>query len=227
MQTAASAPALIDQLALAEGALAEAQAMLRKFVPESIIERLKSAPGQPITDHYASASVLFADIAGFVAIARKLGSRKTVALLDTLTREFDRTAARHGVEKIKSIGDGYMAVAGVPVAQRDHRDRLARVALDMREAVRRVAGETGLDLKVRIGIASGPVTAGVIGSSKMAFDVWGDTVNLAARLERLANADEIVLSQAATDGLGRAFTVGYRGEARIRGFGTEETWVLG
>lgn len=226
MRSTASASALLDRLALAERALAEAQTMLRGFLPESVIERMKSAPGQSIADHYASASVLFADLAGFVAIAKMLGPGKTVALLDTLTREFDKAAARHGVEKIKTMGDGYMAVAGVPVEQADHRARLARVALDMQDAVRRVAARTGLELVIRIGIASGPVTAGVIGASRMSFDVWGDTVNLAARLERMAGPDEILLCGDTSAGLGREFEAAHRGRAGIRGLGVADTWAL-
>jgi adenylate cyclase len=110
---------------LAERANAESQALLRKILPDFVIARLMAAPEASIADHFADASVLFADIQGFVAIAKQLGNARTVALLDHLTREFDALALCHGVEKIKTIGDGYMAVAGVPHPQPDHCERLA------------------------------------------------------------------------------------------------------
>lgn len=226
MQYASAAPVLLDQLRIAELALAESQALLAKILPNFVIERLKKLPQEPIADSFSNASVLFADIEGFVAIARTLGGRKTVNLLDRLMREFDALAARHGVEKIKTIGDAYMAVAGIPQSQDDHCERLAELALDMLAAAGRVGSDTGVEIKLRIGIAAGPVMAGVIGVSKFAYDVWGNTVNLAARLERLATSGQILLCRRAKRQLGSRFRLSSRGEVTVRGLGTGEIWAL-
>jgi adenylate cyclase len=225
LSIAAETP-LLDQLRATERALAASQALLAKMLPDFVIERLTAEPGQPITDSFADASVLFADISGFVGIAKRLGNERTVALLNRLTRAFDALAVRHGVEKVKTIGDGYMAVAGVPHLQADHCERLARLALDMREAAIRISRETGVEIKLHIGIASGPVTAGVIGVDRIAYDVWGHTVNLASRLQGAAAADEILISREAGQQLGEDFVQGYRGEVQIKGLGKGEAWVL-
>lgn len=227
MQPIAHMPDLQDRLILAERANAESQALLRKILPDFVIARLIAAPETSIADHFADASVLFADIQGFVAIAKRLGNARTVALLDHLTREFDALAVCHGVEKIKTIGDGYMAVAGVPHPQPDHCERLARLALDM-QAVARVVGEAfDIDLTLRIGIAAGAVTAGVIGVHKVAYDAWGDTVNLAARLEGMARGGQILISAEARSQLNRRFTFGKVQRVAVRGLGVEDTCPLG
>lgn len=226
MQYAAAASPFPDRLMLAEQALAEAQALLAKILPDFVIERLKAEPERPITDSVPDASVLFADIAGFVGIAKRLGGERTVSLLNDLIRQFDDLAARHGVEKIKTMGDGYMAVAGVPRPQADHCKRLARLAIDMQVAAARASEKTGIKIRLRIGIASGPVTAGVIGFNKFTYDVWGDTVNLAARLEQLAACEEILVSEQAKAHLGADFQFSSRGTLQIRGLGTSEGWVL-
>jgi adenylate cyclase len=225
LSVAAQAP-LLDQLRATERALAASQALLAKMLPDFVIERLTTEPEQPITDSYVEASVLFADISGFVGIAKRLGNEQTVALLDRLTRAFDMLVVRHGVEKIKTIGDGYMAVAGVPHPQADHCERLARLALDMREAAAGVGRQVGIAIRVRIGIASGPVMAGVIGVDRPAYDVWGETVNLASRLEGLATADQILMSHRAREQLGHEFMASYRGQMRIKGLGKGEAWAL-
>jgi adenylate cyclase len=226
MHAAAITPTLQDQLLLAERAHAASRALLRKVLPDFVIDRLIAQPEEPIADHFADASVLFADIEGFVAIAKKLGSRRTVALLDNLTREFDALAACHGVEKIKTIGDGYMAVAGVPVPQADHCERLARLALDMLVAAEAIGAKAGVVVKLRIGIAAGPVTAGVIGVHKFAYDVWGDTVNLAARLEKLAPSGQILISTRAKSRLARSFELGRGERIEVRGLGRVEVCAL-
>jgi len=226
MQYAAAETAIIDQLKATERALAASQALLARMLPGFVIERLTAEPGAPITDNFAEASVLFADISGFVGIAKRLGNEGTVALLNRLTRAFDALAARHGVEKIKTIGDGYMAVAGVPHPSADHCERLARLALDMRKAAARIGRQAGIAIRLHIGIASGPVTAGIIGADRLAYDVWGEAVNLASRLEQLAAADQILLSPEAMEQLSAEFVTSYRGQVEIKGLGTGEAWVL-
>jgi adenylate cyclase len=227
MQPIAHTPDLQNRLMLAERANAESQALLRKILPDFVIARLMAAPEVSIADHFADASVLFADIQGFVAIAKRLGNARTVALLDHLTREFDALALCHGVEKIKTIGDGYMAVAGVPHPQPDHCERLARLALDM-QAVAQVVGEAfGITVTLRIGIAAGAVTAGVIGVHKVAYDVWGDAVNLAARLEGLARGGQILISAEARSQLEGRFKFGKTRRVAVRGLGIEDACPLG
>jgi adenylate cyclase len=226
MQSLALEPSLQDRLQRAERANAASQALLRKILPDFVIERLMTQPEAAIADHYADASVMFADIEGFVAIAKTLGSRRTVKLLDTLTREFDIMALCHGVEKIKTIGDGYMAVSGVPQHRADHCERLARLALDMLAIAADVGKEFGVDLKLRIGIAAGAVTAGIIGVNKVAYDVWGDSVNLASRLEGLAGSGQILICEEAKRQLASRFQFGKRRRLTVRGLGATSAWTL-
>ena len=211
---------------LVERARGETDALLRNILPDSVADRLKAKPGQLIADSYDEASVLFADISGFVALARKLGPDRIVELLNLIVSEFDALAARHGVEKIKTIGDAYMAVAGLPERSDDHTERLARMALDMLATVERVRAETGLALHMRVGMASGPVISGVIGTRKFSFDIWGDAVNLAARLENLGATGRIHVCPTCRERLEHAFNLETRGITEIKGVGPQETWFL-
>ena len=138
---------------LADHARAEADALLANILPEAIAERLKERPGERVADSVAEASVLFSDLVGFTELAQRLGAARTVALLDQVVTEFDRLAAAHGVEKIKTTGDGYMAVAGVSRPQADHLPRLARMALRLPDLVEQLSATHGVDLRIRIGIA--------------------------------------------------------------------------
>ena len=161
---------------LVERAKAETDAVLRNVLPDAIVERLKAKPGVAIADSIDQASVMFADISGFVALTLRLGADKTVELLSRIVTEFDALAVRHGVEKIKTIGDAYMVVAGLPDPVPDHTARLARMALDMLDYIARLRADTGLALSIRVELASGKVTAGVIGTKKFSYDVWGEPV---------------------------------------------------
>ena len=211
---------------LAEKAKAENDALLRNILPDSIVERLKANPGEAIADNHDSASVLFADISGFVALARRLGAVEVVALLNRIVSAFDMLAERHGVEKIKTIGDAYMAVAGLPDPAPDHTRRLASLALDMQETIARINAETGLELSIRVGIASGPVMAGVIGAKKFSYDVWGDAVNLAARLEQQAAPGRVLVCPCCRGLLEGHFEFESRGMIDIKGIGAKETWYI-
>ena len=211
---------------LAEKAKAETDALLRNILPDSVVERLKSRPGEAIADSFGEASILFADISGFVALARRLGAARIVDLLNEIVLEFDCLAAEHGVEKIKTIGDAYMVAAGVPEPVADHTERLARMGLDMLEIVARVRARSGIDLRIRIGLASGPVMAGVIGSRKFSYDVWGDPVNLAARLESLSEPGRILLCPGCRNRLEHGFVLESRGMIDIKGVGSSEAWYL-
>jgi adenylate cyclase len=211
---------------LAERAKAETDTVLRNVLPDSIVERLKSNPDETIFDSFASASILFADITGFVALARSLGPEKTVAMLNRVVRTFDTLAQRHGVEKIKTIGDAYMVASGVPIPRPDHAEALADMALDMLAAVEALNASEGVPIKVRIGMASGPMMAGVIGTKKFSYDVWGDPVNLASRLESASTPGRILICPGCRAALEGAFTMASRGLIDVKGVGQQEAWYL-
>jgi adenylate cyclase len=211
---------------LVERAKAETDAVLRNVLPDAIVERLKAKPGVAIADSIEQASVMFADISGFVALTLRLGADKTVELLSRIVSEFDALAVRHGVEKIKTIGDAYMVVAGLPDPVPDHTARLARMAVDMLDYIARLRAETGLALNIRVGLASGRVTAGVIGTKKFSYDVWGEPVNLASRLEGQAAPGRILVCPASHARLIDEFELEPRGPIDIKGIGAQETWYL-
>lgn len=211
---------------LVERAKAETDAVLRNTLPDAIVERLKARPGAAIADNVEDASIMFSDITGFVAIARDLGAEETVGLLSRIVSEFDALAVRHGVEKIKTIGDAYMVVAGLPEPVPDHTARLARMGLDMLACIERLREETGHDVNIRVGLASGPVTAGVIGTRKFSYDVWGDPVNLASRLEGLSKPGRILVCPTCHETLADSFEFEARGPIEIKGLGAQETWYL-
>jgi len=211
---------------LVERAKAETDAVLRNTLPDAIVERLKAHPGAVIADSIDDASIMFSDITGFVSMARGLGADQTVNLLSRIVSEFDALAVRHGVEKIKTIGDAYMVAAGLPDPVPDHTQRLARMGLDMLDCVAQLRAETGHNVNIRVGLASGPVTAGVIGTRKFSYDVWGDPVNLASRLEGLAAPGRILICPRCREKLGDAFEFEPRGPVDIKGLGAQETWYL-
>jgi len=211
---------------LAEQAKAETDAVLRNVLPDPIVERLKANPGALIADNIDDASVMFADISGFVALARRLGANATVDMLSRIVSEFDKLAVQHVVEKIKTIGDAYMVVAGLPDPVPDHTARLARMGLDMLATVDRLRTDSGLAIALRIGMASGPVTAGVIGTRKFSYDVWGDPVNLASRLEGQSSPGRILICPGCRAKLGEDFLYEARGSIEIKGIGAQEAWFL-
>jgi adenylate cyclase len=187
---------------------------------------LKSKPGDAIADSFPEATILFADISGFVPLAKRLGAEKTVELLNAIVTEFDALADRHGIEKIKTIGDAYMAASGIPERDPDHAARLARMALDMQVLMERIRASRQLDINIRVGMASGPVMAGVIGRNKFNYDVWGDTVNLAARLESLSQPGRILVCSQCFAALDGAFLLESRGMVEVKGVGLQEAWFL-
>lgn len=211
---------------LAEHAKAETDTVLRNVLPDSIVERLKLKPNDAISDSFASASILFADISGFVGLARRLGPERTVALLNRLVSTFDGLAQRHGVEKIKTIGDAYMVASGIPLHRGDHAEVLAAMALDMLDAAKAVSLAEGVKIEVRIGMASGQMMAGVIGTKKFSYDVWGDPVNLASRLESASEPGRILICPNCFDALEGKFKLESRGFIDIKGVGQQEAWYL-
>jgi len=203
----------------------KSELLLMNILPGSIAERLKAAT-QTIADHFASASILFADVVDFTPLAQRLPPAEVVGILDQLFSRFDALVERHGLEKIKTIGDCYMAAAGVPIPRTDHARRAALLALDMRDAVATsaVAGQSGVEL--RIGINSGPVVAGVIGTKRFLYDLWGDAVNTASRMESQSTAGEIQITRATYELLKDEFVCRRRGTILVKGKGRMETWYL-
>ena len=164
-----------------------AEALLANILPAAVIARLGRGE-RTIADRIEPVTVLFADIVGFTRIAARLSPVRLVADLDRLVSAFDELAVELGVEKIKTVGDAYLAVAGVPETRPDHADAAAELALRMTEAAAALAPDLGADYQLRVGLHSGPVLAGVIGRRKFSYDVWGDTVNIASRLQQLVGA---------------------------------------
>jgi adenylate cyclase len=212
---------------LTEAAKAETDRLLRNILPDPIVERLKLQPDKGIADAYPHATVLFADISGFVALSKSLGPDRIVALLNELVRSFDELADQHGIEKIKTIGDAYMAAAGVPTPVDHPEKRMAEFAHAMLGVVADVRSRHGIELHLRIGMASGPLMAGVIGTRKFSYDVWGDTVNLAARLESASNRGQILTCPDCRTALEPFFELEPHGEIDIKGVGLRPVWFVG
>jgi class 3 adenylate cyclase/HAMP domain-containing protein len=199
--------------------------LLLNVLPAPIAERLKRAQGV-IVDGFDQVSVLFADIVGFTAMSATTTPEMLVAMLDELFSRFDELAEVHGLEKIKTIGDAYMAVAGIPESRDDHAVAAARMALDMQAALQAYATRTGANLAIRIGIHTGSVVAGVIGRKKFIYDLWGDTVNVASRMESHGIAGRIHVSEATCERLRASFEVQPRGMMDIKGKGMMKTYLL-
>jgi class 3 adenylate cyclase len=173
--------------------------LVQNILPQAIIERLKvwGAPGNSVhlAEGFNDVTVLFADAVDFSVQAAKTSPEALVSALDDIFSRFDELTDRYGVEKIKTVGDAYMAVAGVPHPRPDHADAAAQMALSLLEEIRNARWPSGDPVDVRIGMASGPAVAGVIGYRKFAYDLWGDTVNLASRLETNGQRGRILASE--------------------------------
>src|ERR671919_270817 len=204
---------------------AKAENLLLNILPRSIADRLK-AQSQPIADQFESASIMFADVADFTPWSERLPPAEVVGDLDHLFSDFDDLAERYGLEKIKTIGDCYMVAAGVPTPRPDHARALALMALDMNEAMRSEDGVGHLGLELRIGINSGPVVAGVIGRKRFLYDLWGDAVNTASRMESHGASGRIQITHATKELLEDEFICEPRGTIPIKGKGEVEVWYL-
>jgi adenylate cyclase len=204
---------------------AKAENLLLNILPRSIAERLK-AQTQPIADQFASASILFADVVDFTPWSERLAPAEVVGYLDHLFSHFDDLAERHGLEKIKTIGDCYMVAAGVPTPRPDHARALALMALDMLEAMRSEDSVGQLGLELRVGINSGPVVAGVIGRKRFLYDLWGDAVNTASRMESHGTPGRIQITGETYALLAGEFKCEPRGTIAVKGKGEVEAWYL-
>jgi guanylate cyclase len=214
-----------DALAALREEQARAEGLLLNILPRSIADRLK-AETRTIADQFSSASILFADVVDFTPLSERLPPAEVVGVLDHLFSHFDVLAERYGLEKIKTIGDCYMVASGVPSPRPDHARALALMALDMQAAMRS-ADEVGhLGLELRVGINSGPVVAGVIGRKRFLYDLWGDAVNTASRMESHGTSGRIQITRATKELLGDEFVCEPRGTIALKGKGEMEAWYL-
>lgn len=199
--------------------------LLRNVLPAVVAERLKYDPTTQV-EYHPTVSVLFADFVGFGRLAQELPPGEMIGLLDHLFHEFDEAADRFGVEKIKTLGDSYMAACGVPAAQRDHAERLANLALRMLSIAERFKSDRRLPVHFRIGMHTGPAIAGIIGRRKFCYDLWGDTINVAALLQRSGAPDRIHVSQAMRQALGDLFRFQAREPVELKGHAPAPTYYL-
>jgi adenylate cyclase len=204
---------------------AKAESLLLNILPQSIADRLKAEP-RTIADQFSSASILFADVVDFTPLSEGLAPTELVGMLDRLFSRFDELAERHDLEKIKTIGDCYMVAAGVPTPRPDHARALALMALDMQAAMSSVDEVGQLGLELRVGINSGPVVAGVIGRKRFLYDLWGDAVNTASRMESHGTSGRIQITGATRELLDDEFVCEPRGTIPIKGKGEIEVWYL-
>lgn len=204
----------------------KARDVLYKIFPGSIVEQLEEG-ATAIYNYYPSTTVLFSDMVGFTNMSKNMDARELVTFIDDVFQRIDRLCERHGVEKIKTIGDAYMAAAGVPNGCDDHAERVANLAMDIQELHRDLASADGASqLNARIGIHSGPVVGGVIGLTKFTFDLWGDTVNVASRMESTGIPGEIQVSIATRNLLPARYITHIRGHVAMKGHDSIETFLL-
>jgi len=202
-------------------------ALINTVLPPSIAERLTSGKEDRIADRIDGLTVLFADLVGFTKAARDLPPEEIIDYLDTMVRAFDRLCARHGAEKIKTIGDCYMAVGGLTGDWRSQAIAIGNLAVEMIAAQAKLPMLGGNRLTLRIGLHIGSATAGIIGDTRFAYDVWGDAVNMASRMESHGIAGRIQASEAYRDAVGDAFMWEERGVVDVRGIGPARTFLLG
>ncbi|MCF8468984.1 MAG: adenylate/guanylate cyclase domain-containing protein [Sneathiella sp.] len=202
-----------------------AEGLLRNILPDAIAARLKDSP-ELIAEEHKQVTVLFADIVNFTQTSSRLTAAELITNLNRVFSRFDDLVAKYNVEKIKTIGDAYMVVAGLPAAREDHANVMVSLALDMIDAAAEMNEDSDIPLRIRIGINSGPVVAGVIGHKKFAYDLWGDTVNVSARMEELGKPDMIQITQSTREFLGDAYRYRDLGKINVKGKGELQAYTI-
>ncbi|MEQ6250190.1 adenylate/guanylate cyclase domain-containing protein [Sulfitobacter sp. HNIBRBA3233] len=205
---------------------ARSEALLYNLLPNQIASRLKSDPSQTIADRVPQVGILFADIVNFTPRSLQMNPDEVVNFLNLVFSKFDELADRHGLEKIKTIGDAYMVAAGIPTQCSDPVHRIADMALDMLETTRSLSAGIPGGVDVRIGLHGGPAVAGVIGIRKLFYDVWGDTVNTASRMESHGEPGRIQVMETVRTALERDYVLERRGTIDAKGMGAVTTWWL-
>ncbi len=198
--------------------------LLLSLFPDSIAGKLRNS-NQSVADSFENVTILFADIVGFTRYASKMGPNELVAMLDEIFSEFDALADKYGVEKIKTIGDSYMAVGGLPVPDANHCRSIADMAIEINQVIKEKY-TTKYNLKLRIGIHTGHAVAGVIGNKKFAYDLWGDSVNIASRFEASGHPEKIHITEDVKNSLGDAYSYEDCGEIAIKGKGMMRSYFL-
>jgi adenylate cyclase len=204
---------------------ARSEKLLLNILPKSIANRLKNNDMR-IADSHEEVTILFADIVGFTKMTTSMPPAELVDLLSQIFSRFDALADKLGLEKIKTIGDGYMVIGGAPAARVDHASVIAKLALEMQKDLTNFNAQTGNALEMRIGISTGPVVAGVIGTSKFAYDIWGDPVNMASRMEKTGVPGKIQVSDVTYQLLKDDYQLKSRGLIEIKGKGEVNTYFL-
>ncbi|MGC1396478.1 MAG: adenylate/guanylate cyclase domain-containing protein [Coleofasciculaceae cyanobacterium] len=203
----------------------ETEKVLLNILPEPILKQLKLRQ-VPIADHFQEVTVLFADIVGFTEFCNRKTPKQLVSVLNIIFSKFDQLAQEYGLEKIKTIGDAYMLVGGLPLPRKDHAQAVAQMALAIQAEMVNINAQIGEEFKLRIGINTGPVVAGVIGLSKFIYDLWGDTVNIASRMETTGIPGKIQVTSATYQQLKEQFIFKMRGRIPIKGKGEMNTYIL-
>lgn len=219
----------LEQRDLVEEALTQeykrSENLLLNILPDSVAGRLKDSPGT-IADDYDDASILFADLVGFTTLASSISAKETVRLLNDIFSRFDAIVDKYAVEKIKTIGDAYMVAGGITIANEDHLSNLLRMSMEMLTVLDKYNAQNNFSLQLRIGIATGPLTAGVIGQKKFSYDVWGNTVNVASRMESTGIPGRVQVTEEVAKVMDVEFTFEKRGSVDIKGKGAMTTYFL-
>ena len=205
---------------------AKSEQLLLSILPQPIAERMKSGETS-IAESYPDATVLVADLVGFTTLSAHIDPEQLVHLLNEIFSAFDALVERHGLEKIKTIGDAYMVAGGITVPRPDHAEAAAELALDLQEEIGRLNEQYDTSIRLRIGISTGPVVAGVIGWKKFAFDVWGEAVNFAGRLEATGEPGKIHISEPTFDRVKDKFHFEQNHNVDAKGHGAQPAYWLG
>lgn len=203
----------------------ESDDLLRNILPDDIARRLKSGSSRPIADEFEDATVLFVDVVDFTPLSAGMTATELVTTLDDIFSDFDDLVGELGLEKIKTVGDEYMVASGIPTPRPDHAAAMADLALALTETLR-THRYGGAKISARIGINSGPVVAGIIGSKKFSYDLWGDVVNIASRMETHGVPGEIQITRSTYERIRDEFVCEARGTIEVKGKGPLDTWLL-
>jgi len=204
---------------------ARSDELLRAALPAHAADRLKRGE-QNIADAFIDATVLFTDLVGFTDLSKRIGPKETVRVLDHIFSRFDEIVAEHGLDRVKTMGDGYLAIGGTSGEPRGGAEDAAKAALDMIAAVEDARAQFGMPLALRIGLHVGPVIGGVVGDRRPTYDYWGDTLNIASRLESTGVAGRVHCSEAAFWRLGKTYRFDARGPIELEGYATVQSYLL-